>query len=110
MLRFLGDQRLSLSGNGTWVKAIASKNQIDLDNSANKISVVVANYDHRNSVTETFPVTFTQITPGRYRIYQEFLDGRKQEYSVATTGALLKHTLTLPHNSVVRLEFEKTSN
>lgn len=98
MLDKIGDQRLQLLGKGSWVKALAAKD--DLGN----VEVVAANYDRRSGHSETVPVTFQNIQPGNYKLDVEFLGGRKQQIKLATTAAILRTEVFMPTNSVAFME------
>lgn len=97
----LGEERLGLSGKGTWVRGIAARK--------NKTTqTLLVNYDKRGRHVETVPVTFTQIDPGEFELKQRFLDGRLETFKLATTGAELRHSVMMPALSVVMLELTQT--
>lgn len=98
MLDSIADQRLSLTGNGYWVKALAARNE------AGNTEVVLANYDQLARHSETVPVTFTNIQPGEYTISKRFLSGQLQTEQVATSEAALKIDVVMPVNSVAKVE------
>lgn len=98
MLDRIGNQRLQLLGKGSWVKALAAR-----DDEGNT-EVVIANYDEKGSHNEQVPVTFKNIQPGSYKISQEFLDGRKLVTEVATTAAILQTSVIMTPNSVAFIE------
>lgn len=101
MLERIGDQRLQLLGKGTWVKALAGKDEQD------NIEVVLANFDPQGRNSETVPVTFENIEPGEYSMTQEFLGGRKQTIQIATTSAVLQTFVPMVANSVALIELTK---
>ncbi len=95
LLDRIGSQRLQISGQGTWVKAVAARN--DLGNT----QLVIANSDLYAKNSEMVPVTFNNIQPGNYRLNLEFLDGRVQNMMLATTSAVLRTEVPMTPNSVV---------
>jgi len=97
MLNKLGDSRLSVSGEGTWVRAIAAQN-------ANSYQVVVVNYDPKNSHSEVVPVTFIDLVPGEFILSQTGLDGQSTKSKIATTEAILQSQIPMSPNSAVLLE------
>ena len=101
MLSQLGNTQLSLVGQGSWVKGLATR-----DNQG-KVKVILANYDSQGVHAETVPVTFQRINPGQYTITQQFLGRGPTQVSIATTSSALKHTVTMPASSVVSLELSR---
>lgn len=95
----LGDYRLPVSGEGTWVRAIAAK-------SGEKYQAVLVNYDAKNVHNEVVPVTFLNLKNTNYRFSIEMLGGAKQTSSVATSGAIWQTSIPMPPNSVAFLEME----
>ena len=94
LLDRIGSQRLQISGQGTWVKAVAARN--DLGNT----QVVIANADLYAKNSELVPVTFNNIQPGNYQFNLEFLDGRTQNILLATSSATLRTEVPMTPNSV----------
>jgi xylan 1,4-beta-xylosidase len=103
MLDKLADQRLSLLGKGTWVKALSARD------AEGNTEVVLANFDQFGSHSETVPITFENIQPGSYTVSKEFLGGRVQNEQVATTAAVLQTTVFMPANSVAFVELKLTA-
>jgi hypothetical protein len=102
MLDQIGENRLQLLGKGSWVKALAAKNQ-DGD-----INVVLANFDKRGRHSEEVPIMFTGLEPGNYTITKEFLDGRKQtEQLNVTESGQIQTTIFMATNSVATVEVVK---
>jgi hypothetical protein len=101
LLDKIGTQRLQLLGKGTWVKALAAKDEIG------NIEVVLSNFDPRGANNEAVPITFQNIDPGNYVITQEFLGGRQQRTEVATTAAILQTSVLMGPNSVAFIELAK---
>lgn len=104
MLDRLANQRVQVQGKGSFVKALAAR-----DNDGNT-EVVISNFDERNRNSEQVPLTFDNIEPGSYAITQEFLGGRRVEQKVATTAAILQTSVTMLPNTVVFVELKKDSS
>ena len=102
MLDRLSDQRLQLTGQGSWVKALAAKNTAN-----DSTQVVIANYDESSSHSEMVPLTFENISPGTYVIKKEFLSGARNQEKIATTAASLQINLPIMPNDVVWVELSK---
>lgn len=97
MLDSLPEQRLQVSGQGTWVKALAAKVP-----ESDSIETILANYDQRGTNHETVPVTFTAVEPGTYELSLEFLAGNTQLLKATTETENLTFLVPLPPHSVVR--------
>lgn len=95
MLDRVSNQRLQITGQGSWVKALAARN------ARFNTEIVMANFDQYGSHTEAVPITFENIQPGSYNLNLEFLNGRRQTVPVATTAALVRTQVVMPPNSVV---------
>jgi hypothetical protein len=102
MLDRLSDQRLQLTGQGSWIKALAAKNTAN-DNT----QIVIANYDNNGSHSEAVPVTFSNIIPGNYLVKKEFLSGARNQERVSTTSANIQIKIPIMANDVVWVEFSK---
>lgn len=98
MLDSIADQRLQLTGQGSWVKALAGKNELG------NTEFVMANFDRRGSYSENVPVTFTDIQPGNYTLKLQFLNGQNRDVPLATDSAVLQTQVMMPANSVVKGE------
>lgn len=97
-LRFLdriGSQRLQVTGQGSWVKAVAAKGELG------QTQLVIANADVYGKNSELVPVTFNNIEPGSYQFQLEFLDGRRQNMNLATSSAVLRAEVPMTPNTVV---------
>lgn len=95
----LGDERLSVTGEGTWVKTIASRQ-------GNKIGLVVVNYDSRGRHYEVVPVSFLGLKQRSFKLKKQWLGQGIVEVQVATTEAVLQTNLVMPPNSVAWVELE----
>ncbi len=98
LLDRVGTEQLELTGNGTWVKGLATRG------SQNQIQVVLSNYDTNSGNVENVPITFANILPGEYTLSQTFLGGRQNTATIATDSAVLQATVTMPINSVAFIE------
>ncbi len=101
MLDSIADQRLQITGLGSWVKALAAKN----DNGETEI--IIANFDAKGAHSETVPLTFLNIEPGSYTLDKEFLGGSKQNQQLATDAAVLKTEIFMPINEVAKIKLIK---
>ncbi|KKS33243.1 MAG: hypothetical protein UU93_C0001G0074 [Candidatus Amesbacteria bacterium GW2011_GWA2_42_12] len=96
-LNMLGDQRLSLTGEGTWVKAIGGLKD-------NTYQVLLVNYDPQNAHSEVVPVSFMDLKPGTFTLKQSVMLGGVIQSEIATTEAMLQKSIPMTPNSVVLLE------
>lgn len=96
-LNRLGPNQLHLSGEGTFVKALASRYHSD------RITLVIANYDPQNQNVETVPVTFQRLNPGKYELTTELLGRRPTTQTITITETVYKFSLSLAPNAVVYL-------
>ncbi|HCC84161.1 MAG TPA: hypothetical protein DEP87_00530 [Candidatus Pacebacteria bacterium] len=99
LLDRLSDQRLQLTGEGSWIKALAAKNT-----TTNTTEVVIANYDPKGGHNENVPLTFENIVPGSYIVKKEFLSGLRNQQKVATTSSVLQVQIPITSNDVVWVE------
>ncbi len=101
MLDSIPDQRLQITGNGSFVKALAGRNDLL------QTEVVLANFDSRGRNSETVPITFLNIEPGNYTLHKEFLGAGKQQQLVATDAAVLQVDVFMPALEVARVRLER---
>lgn len=101
MLDSIADQRLQITGLGSWVKALAARS----DNGATEM--IIANFDAKGAHSETVPITFLNIEPGAYTLDKEFLGGGKQNQQLATDAAILKTEIFMPINEVAKIKLTK---
>ncbi|HJZ05287.1 hypothetical protein A2634_00750 [Candidatus Amesbacteria bacterium RIFCSPHIGHO2_01_FULL_48_32] len=99
MLSQLGQARLPVDGEGTWVRAIAAKNR-------DGVQVVIVNYDPKGEHSEVVPVTFLGLTPGKYVIREMYLGGVVTTREMATDAAMWQKEIPMTPNSAVLLELE----
>lgn len=93
--------RLALTGEGSWVTGFASKK-------ADKIRVLLVNFDASGSHAETVPVTFTNLDPGTYTYKEKFLIGKEQTSTEEITGTTLTKSIYMYAQGIAILEIEKT--
>jgi hypothetical protein len=67
-LNKLQGQLLSSTGDGSWVTSMSAKN-------GNTIQSLVVNYDSRSAHSETFPITFKNLDPGKYEMRTTYYMG-----------------------------------
>lgn len=99
-LNQLEGQRVSLSGEGSWVKALATTED-------NKIQVLLVNYDPLNRHYETTPVTLENIQPGTYQFSQQYFQGPSRSGQEEVESTKITKKIILQPNSAVLLEWEK---
>lgn len=97
MLGVLGGQRLSVSGEGTWVRAIGAIKD-------GTYQILVANYDPKGSHSEVVPVSFMNLKNNNFVLKQTFLSGKTFQEEVATTAAVWQKQIAMTPNSAVLLE------
>lgn len=95
-LNRLEGQRLPVSGEGSWVKAIA----VD---SGNQLQVYLVNYDRGGTHQETVPVVITNLTPGSYQANYDWFKGKTQTKTVQITGGTFADQVILRPNDIVRI-------
>jgi hypothetical protein len=99
LLSKLGETRLSITGEGSWVRAIGAKD-------GNKYQVLLVNYDPKEVHSEVVPVSFLGLQQRNYWLRKEILDGGKSETEVATSEAILQTSIPMTANTVVLVELE----
>ncbi len=85
--------RLSVSGEGSWVKSLASIND-DGD-----IKIMVANYDPKGTHVEAVPMTLENLPKGEFTITRQNFMGESRSLQVATTSATWKTSEYFEPNS-----------
>ncbi len=80
LLNSLGENRISVTGEGSWVKAIGTENE-------GKIKTLLVNYDQKGRHEEAVPVRFENLPSGDFTYKRtDFLGGSKTT-KVATTSS-----------------------
>lgn len=92
-------ERLSLTGEGTWVTGLATRQQ-------DKIYLLLVNFDTFGQHQEAVPVTFTNLESPSYLYRESFLLGKATTSEEITTNSVLTKTIFLPPQSVVLMELE----
>lgn len=95
-VEFLNDlypYRLSVSGEGSWVKSLATTN----DNG--DIKIMVANYDPKGTHVEAVPMTFENLPKGEFMMTRQDFLGESRTRNVATTSATWKTSEYFEANS-----------
>lgn len=96
----MAGNRLSLSGEGSWVTGFASINNA-------VIRIMLVNFDRNGSHTENVPVTWNNLDPGSYSLRARYLFGTDTKTTeVATTSGLAKQ-IPMTAQNVVILELSK---
>ena len=89
---------LQVQGNGTWVKALASKT------ADNHYQVLLVNYDNLSKNVETAPISFANLIPGVYTLKQTWLGGKQSEEKITVTTSFYQTQLTIPTNNVLLMQ------
>ena len=98
-LNTLGDERVSLDGEGSWVKGIAARKE-------GVYQVLLVNYDPRGSHNELVPITFDNLPGGEFVYKRSDWGGGVKTVSVATTSAQWKTEEPMRPNSAMMLTLE----
>lgn len=101
MLNILDRARLEVTGEGTYVKAVASVGY-------NKISLIVVNYDSQSRNTESTPIKFINLDPGIYQIEETYFERQpiKSTVTISADGIFNKNII-LPPNMIVSIVLSK---
>ncbi len=100
----LSGQKISVSGEGKYVKVLASKFQ-------KNIYVILSNFDISGKNTENVPVTITGLRPLSYNLkYSYILDDTTGNYEIITTNGIISKSFIMPPNSVLLLELSPIAN
>lgn len=98
LLNLLGGSRLELTGEGTYVSAIATKSE-------KKNTLVLSNYDNDDKNVELVPVVFNNLENGTYQMRINFLAGNfATENNIQVTSNSLKRSFLMRPNSVLGIE------
>ncbi len=97
-LNTLGSFRISLAGEGSWVKGVASTD------ASGSIKLMVVNYDPAGTHSEAVPILFDNLPKGNFRYQRSnFLGGASQPVQVATSAASWKTTEFFAPNSAAMI-------
>ncbi len=108
MLNTLEGNQIFVSGEGTYITALAAK-------SDTKTTLILTNYDGAGRNTEAVPVTFKGLGTGRYNLTKTYLDGRKESMlNLTPIGGEIKlngeKSIVMPPNTIVSLELISSEN
>jgi hypothetical protein len=101
LLDSIPEQRLQITGLGSFVKALAARNDLG------QTELIIANFDPKARSSELVPITFLNIEPGSYTLNIEFLGGNKQNQQIATDAAALRAEVFMPINEVAKVKLIK---
>lgn len=94
----LQGKSLPITGEGTYVSALATVQN-------NVYSVLLNNYDPKQTNIENVPVTFTNLSSGEYVLSYEYpLTGITSQYTDTVTTNTLTHTFPLQPNTFIFLK------
>jgi hypothetical protein len=93
--------RLTLSGEGSWVTAFASKRD-------NVIRILLVNFDANGAHSENVPVAVKGLEPGSYTMRQRLLLGRDTTTKFDVTDTMLSTDVYMNPQSVALLEISKS--
>lgn len=100
----MAGNRVLLTGEGTWVTALATKQ-------GERLRVLLVNFDATGSHTETVPIRMTNLLNGTYDYGQQYLQGIQPEEPKTGAETVADGTITkqlfMPAQSVVLLEITK---
>lgn len=97
LLNQLGNQRLEVEGEGTWVTGLAAQKE-------NTIQLLLANYDPQEKHQETVPVQFAHLPSGKYQLRKTFLNQEPEMSERMAVDGAIEDLIFMPENSVVLLE------
>jgi len=97
-LNQLGETRLALNGEGSFVKGIAASN-----NNNKEVQIYLVNYDKYNSHWETVPVTVKNLKPGNYQVIKQKLNDSQQISPLTITSGTYVTSEILKPNEVLRI-------
>lgn len=83
-LNSLFPYRMSVSGEGSWVKSLASS-----DDNGN-LKILVVNYDPEGTHVESVPMTFENLPKGEFNVTRQNFLGTSNTLRIATTSATWK--------------------
>ncbi|MBI3981000.1 hypothetical protein HY345_03290 [Candidatus Microgenomates bacterium] len=99
-LNNLSGDRLKIDGEGSWVTAIATK-------AADKIKIILVNYDPYGSHSENVPLTINNLPNANYQVKTTYLFGSTREEILSGKNGFLRKTISLGPQSSVLVEMTK---
>jgi len=101
LLNNLGPYRISLAGEGSWVKGIASTDE------AGNIKLMIVNYDPAGAHSEGVPILFDNLPKGNFKYQRRnFLGNALAPIQVATSAAAWKTTEYFAPNSAAMISLD----
>lgn len=100
-LNYLEGEKLMVNGEGSFVKALASKKE-------ENINIILINYDLENKNIELVPLTLINLPNGNYELIVKYLDGREiNTKNVLVKNNMLKKDVLLKPNDIVLVQMVK---
>lgn len=99
-LNTLANTRLSVTGEGSWVKSVAT-----MDGSGN-VKTMLVNYDPSGSHSEGVPITFNNLPSGNFTYKRADFLGKTKEVKVSTTSATWKVVEYMSPNTATMLSLD----
>ncbi|EKE12384.1 MAG: hypothetical protein ACD_13C00224G0002, partial [uncultured bacterium] len=99
-LNNLSGDRLKVDGEGSWVSAIATR-------TADKIKIILVNYDPNGSHRENVPLTINNLPSANYQVKTTYLFGSAKEETLSGKNGFLRKTISLSPQSSVLVEITK---
>lgn len=103
LLNRLGRHELEVSGEGTWVSAIATKELA-------KTQLLLTNFDPQNTHFENVPVSFINLSPGVYSFEELSFLGNLVSTTENVTEGSLKKSIYMEPNQIKLIEIAKISS
>lgn len=82
-------QQLSSEGDGTWVSSLSSKNN-------QRIQTLIVNYDPNSNHTESVPINYLNLSPGKYQLKSTPYLGKSSQKTITVS--------TSPHTEIIYLD------
>lgn len=101
MIAKLNGARLPTVGNGTYVSALATSDNLGV------VRALAVNYDSDGKHDEIFPMTVVGIADGTYSVREEYLSGRVLNTDVNVAGGSLRRDISLNASDAVLLTVTK---
>lgn len=92
--------RMSVSGEGSWVKSIASSND------DGNLKILVVNYDPKGTHVESVPMTFENLPKQTFKVTREDFMGGSRTTEIATDSAIWKTREYFEPNSAAMFTVE----
>jgi xylan 1,4-beta-xylosidase len=96
-LNSLGEERLNISGEGSWVNGIAARK-------GNTYQLILVNYDLQGKHSEAVPVKFTGLANGTYTYKEKYLSGGNKTLDVNASLGEVSQTVFLKANDSAFVE------